>query len=99
MARIGGDEFAVILPNTEIRGAFGVAEQICDRVKGLGLSSPTKSVTVTIGLAEMRGDSQISDYQLVQEADKALYKAKGEGRNQVQMAIADNNVVKMAHTS
>lgn len=92
LSRIGGDEFAAILPNTDIRGAFGVAEQICGKVNKLGLASPSKQVTVTIGISEMRGESQVSDYQLVQEADRALYKAKQAGRNQVKIAVKDNVV-------
>jgi len=92
LSRIGGDEFAAILPNTDIRGAFGVAEQICGRVNKLGLTSPTQQVTVTIGISEMRGESQVSDYQLVQEADRALYKAKQAGRNQVKVAAQDKVV-------
>lgn len=92
LSRIGGDEFAAILPNTDIKGAFGVAQQICDRVNKLGLTSPTQQVTVTIGISEMRVESQVSDYQLVHEADRALYKAKQAGRNQVKVAAQDKVV-------
>ena len=85
--RYGGEEFAVILPKAEISQAVGIAERIrlafSERVFH-PLPGEKVRVTVSIGAAEfnagMTGDG------LIREADQALYRAKGLGRNQVSQA-------------
>jgi diguanylate cyclase (GGDEF)-like protein len=83
-ARIGGEEFALILPNTDIGGAAAVAEAIRARIEGLHLPharSPLGVVTVSVGVAVATTDAPAPAHELMLAADKALYKAKSGGRN------------------
>lgn len=91
VTRYAGDEFMILLPNTDQAGAQGVAEQIQKRVRkceveldGTGISL---SGTVSIGIAsayphlENNADEQTNQQALVKQADAALYQAKNDGRN------------------
>ncbi|MFT6261475.1 MAG: diguanylate cyclase (GGDEF)-like protein [Bermanella sp.] len=86
VARVGGEEFAIILPDTNPRGAEHVAHKIIQRVTGLNILNEHTSlgvVSVSVGLAcatPKTGD-MIDVWR--QEADEALYFAKESGRNQV----------------
>ncbi|QUM83812.1 sensor domain-containing diguanylate cyclase [Moritella sp. 28] len=86
VARYGGEEFAVILPNTDEEGATRLASKIITAVEGLGIehaySKAAKHVTLSIGIATMCPVSESSEVQLLENADKALYIAKENGRNQ-----------------
>ncbi|KAF0136534.1 MAG: diguanylate cyclase [Xanthobacteraceae bacterium] len=78
VARFGGEEFAVLMPNTDEDGARDTAE----RIRGLvGGPSVPFALTVSIGIATARGDAEIA--QIVAAADRALYAAKRAGRNRV----------------
>ena len=86
VARFGGEEFAVILPNTNSDGAEEIAHQLCEEVKRRKLthaSSATGWVTVSVGCATMVPIQGQPAHQLVQRADEALYEAKGQGRDRV----------------
>ena len=86
-ARFGGEEFVVVLPNTDKAGALLVAERIRQRTEELGIaneaSSISKFMTLSVGVAttvaRLGGDSA----ELIAEADAALYRAKSAGRNRV----------------
>ncbi len=84
-ARYGGEEFVVMLMNTAAKGAAIVAEEIRTRVEGLGIESrEIKSViTVSLGVASVVPDSEMEPNELIDAADRALYKAKEDGRNKV----------------
>jgi diguanylate cyclase len=87
VARFGGEEFAVILPNTEMAGAYVAAEQIRKAVANSVLrdTQTQKSygnITISIGVSQMnRNDHPMS---LIERADQALYLAKNNGRNRVE---------------
>ena len=85
-ARYGGDEFVVLLVRTGRDGARLVAEKVRTRVEELGktLGLPPKLVTVSIGVATFAPQAQHNEDVLV-AADRALYRAKAGGRNQVAM--------------
>ncbi len=80
--RIGGEEFGVILPSTDPRSAQTVAERIRRRVEALDLEYDRRrfSMTVSIGIAPAVVDDSSID-EILERADRALYKAKTEGRN------------------
>lgn len=86
-ARWGGEEFAAVLPRTDLRGAREVAKRILRRVRALALphpGSPMGRLTVSVGAASLipeRGSTRPDD--LVALADRALYRAKANGRNTV----------------
>ena len=84
-ARYGGEEFACILPNTSPEQALIMAEQLRLEVLALMLphqASPTAGfVTISLGIACLKTGQDISDKVLLNQADKALYQAKSQGRN------------------
>ncbi|MFN2353486.1 MAG: diguanylate cyclase [Desulfopila sp.] len=86
-ARIGGEEFAVLLPETDSSGAVNVARRIQDNIEALGIvhefSLVSTVVTASMGVAAMVPDTELSYNELVETADQQLYAAKEEGRNRV----------------
>jgi diguanylate cyclase (GGDEF)-like protein len=87
LARYGGEEFAAILPETDQDGAFKVAQRMRDAVAALAIknTSPTGSlVTVSIGACTYRGEPAANYEELIQRADKALYRAKSNGRDRIE---------------
>ncbi|MGS2744739.1 diguanylate cyclase [Halomonas sp. LS-001] len=86
VARLGGEEFCVLMPDTGADGAWELAERIRQRIATLSqqqLGIPT-SVTVSLGLATERRDN-VSFERLYSRADRALYQAKTQGRNRVEV--------------
>ncbi|WP_158590385.1 GGDEF domain-containing protein [Noviherbaspirillum cavernae] len=81
LARLGGDEFAILMPETDLSGAVSAAERLKSRWKSAGGASQAASVTFSIGVAVLRDDDSFNT--LISRADKALYEAKGEGRDRV----------------
>ena len=83
-ARFGGEEFAVLLPGLSAVEAVGVAETI--RLKVEQWSEDPKVTTVSVGVASMTPSAAMDWSDLVAAADKALYAAKANGRNQTVLA-------------
>jgi diguanylate cyclase (GGDEF)-like protein len=85
-ARHGGEEFAMLLPNTPGENAYFVAERVRrtlggTRYTGLGLPADV-SITISVGVATCPRDATSLD-ELMELADRALYRAKSEGRDRV----------------
>ncbi|MGE8100564.1 sensor domain-containing diguanylate cyclase [Pseudomonas fluorescens] len=89
-ARYGGEEIAVVMPNTDEEGARSVAEAILlgiAQARLEHLSSPFGSVTASLGLATFTAyDSERDEMSLIDLADRALYLAKSQGRNRLSVA-------------
>jgi len=86
VARFGGEEFAVILPNTDSEGALDVAGEICAALRSRKLphsGNPFGIMTVSVGCATLIPSFGLHSVNLIEFADEALYKAKKEGRNRV----------------
>ncbi|CAM3916184.1 PleD family two-component system response regulator [Pseudomonas wadenswilerensis] len=86
-ARYGGEEFALVLPNTSPGGARLVAEKLRQTVASMNIAhtmpNPDSVLTVSIGLATLTPGIGSHCRQLISAADKGLYLAKNNGRNQV----------------
>lgn len=79
-ARVGGEEFAVLLADTDATSAAGVAERIRSQI-AQAEAMPVAAVTVSIGVATLQAQEQPDSLQ--HRADQALYMAKSQGRNRV----------------
>ncbi|HSL82999.1 MAG TPA: diguanylate cyclase [Thermoanaerobaculia bacterium] len=91
VARYGGEEFTVVLPGAGPREAQRVAEKVRRRTQRLSLEVGERrlgTVTVSVGVA-WRPECGESSEELLEAADRALYRAKGEGRNRVVAADPD----------
>ncbi len=91
VARYGGEEFAVVLPETSVGGALMVAEKIRNAIRELNIphsESPSGRVTMSIGIAAAAPGFDNPPDDLINAADKALYRAKHEGRDRVCRADA-----------
>jgi diguanylate cyclase (GGDEF)-like protein len=90
VARFGGDEFALILPDTGLPGALAVAERIRERIArhaflaGDGLDI---HLTASVGVATLPDVALAAD-ELVQAADAAMYRVKDRGKNGIQAALS-----------
>ena len=92
--RYGGEEFVVLLPDTDIKGAVYLADRL---VKGISEdriphnASPLEHLTISIGVGtETRFEAD--SLAIIEEADAALYDAKSNGRNQYQMGKSSKNI-------
>lgn len=83
LARLGGEEFAVLLPNTETPGAEIVAERLRKAVESALFVFETREMpaTISIGIADHKNSDSLDE--LLKNADSALYLAKSQGRNTV----------------
>ena len=89
--RYGGEEFVVVMPDTDIDFAYAIAERLRKSVETTPFvisRAPHKlNVTISIGIASLEGDDDTSE-QLLHRSDQALYRAKRGGRNRVVAAAA-----------
>ena len=92
MCRIGGEEFAVILPDTPAEAALQLAQTISDEVDALAIphagSTVASWVTTSVGVATRTADHPLRTDELMAQADAALYRRKRqEGRHGVSQAL------------
>jgi two-component system cell cycle response regulator len=91
VARYGGEEIVIILPDAGVEGAHTIAERIRERIEEVPFSiqrdTRSVAVTVSIGVAA-RNAEDASPADMLKRADSALYRAKAEGRNRVVAAAA-----------
>jgi diguanylate cyclase (GGDEF)-like protein len=92
VTRYGGEEFAVILPETDCEGARIVAEKILDQLRSE--TRFLRKLTISLGIASLRGD-RLQAQELVGQADRALYQAKHQGRDRA--VIYEDWMVQPAH--
>ncbi len=89
VARFGGEEFAVLLPNTDLEGASAVANEVLSGIRDLKIvhisSDITPFVTMSIGVGEIVPTVGVPPEVLVELSDKALYRAKDNGRNRIEL--------------
>ncbi len=94
-ARYGGEEFVVLLPNTDEKSALQIAEKLRKNIELENIphqhSRVGHYVTVSVGVATMMPQKILPPHRLVELADKALYRAKDLGRNQVR-TLDDKNL-------
>jgi diguanylate cyclase (GGDEF)-like protein len=87
VARIGGEEFAVIMPEVDMRGAFFVAERLRAAVAAVaipqGEAAVHRIVTVSVGATATHDAVSTTAVGLIAVGDRALYLAKAAGRNRV----------------
>ncbi len=83
LARIGGDEFCIVLPSTTLQEAEFVARQLLDACRAECIIWHTASIPLaaSIGVAQWRPDIGRRPDRLIAEADRALYIAKNNGKN------------------
>jgi diguanylate cyclase (GGDEF)-like protein len=89
LARYGGEEFAVILPATDRAGAVLVAEKMRDAVRSLGVRNAVgarKILTISFGIAVCGRPEMSSSHALIEAADRALYRAKEQGRDRIEVS-------------
>ena len=83
--RVGGEEFAILLQNTSTKGAVQFAKRVCESVGTMKIKfdKDILQITVSIGVAELSDEKNIDE--LLKKSDEALYIAKENGRNRVQI--------------
>lgn len=90
VARFGGEEFAVVLGGTDADGALTIAKQAVENVNSLMIphshSTTSDFVTVSVGIATMPATLETSEADLIKTADRALYQAKENGRDQIHVS-------------
>lgn len=94
ISRFGGEEFTILMPQTDKEEAFIVAERIRNNIKEFLTRTwekfPQQSITISIGVSSYPEDGKDSD-SLINNADIALYKAKAEGKNKTVLYSKNNN--------
>ncbi|MDD2511247.1 MAG: diguanylate cyclase [Syntrophomonas sp.] len=79
--RYGGEEFLIVLPQTNLNNGMQVAERIRQQVEAEGFEESEEGITVSIGISQHQGE-EMADY--IERADQLLYRAKREGRNRIE---------------
>ncbi|WP_155801802.1 sensor domain-containing diguanylate cyclase [Magnetospirillum molischianum] len=88
VGRFGGEEFVILLPDSDAEGAVAAAENLRDEIKSTKLDVGNEGLylTVSIGTATLEAGQPVDFDRLMRRADRALYRAKAAGRNMVTMS-------------
>lgn len=81
--RFGGEEFLILLPQTNLNGALQAAEKVRAQTESASKSGINLSITVSVGISSLKDHAVKSCDELISFADRALYSAKNNGRNRV----------------
>jgi diguanylate cyclase (GGDEF)-like protein len=84
--RMGGEEFAVLLPGVGLEGALATAERLRTRIGARTIAAEGQEITVTVSIGVADGTHEPDMEALLRKADEALYSAKAEGRDRVKAA-------------
>lgn len=86
VARLSGDEFAVLMPQTDTTGALQLGEDLRTQVaEGLGPGSELDGATISVGIAMFGGQGEVAAEAVLVAADEAMYQAKKQGRNRIML--------------
>lgn len=88
-SRFGGEEFMVVLPNTDISNAKVVAERMLVSIARYPFPNINEAITVSIGIGGMPDSNIKNEDQVIRCADIALYRAKQSGRNRVEVSTGE----------
>jgi len=84
VARLSGDEFAVLMPQTDVAGAMQLGEDLRAQVaEGTGPAPDAGTATISVGITMFGGERDAGAEGVLIAADQAMYRAKAEGRNQI----------------
>jgi diguanylate cyclase (GGDEF)-like protein len=84
VARLSGDEFAVLMPQTDTAGALQLGEDLRAQVAESAVPvADAESTTISVGITMFGGEREVGAEAVLLAADQAMYRAKGEGRNQI----------------
>jgi diguanylate cyclase (GGDEF)-like protein len=90
--RMGGDEFAVLLPQTDVDDAMAVASRIASRLDDRQVAPRIARISLSFGVVQMRSDENVAE--ALRRADQALYEAKRQGRSRAVVAVgAEDNLL------
>jgi len=89
VGRYGGEEFLIVIPGADRESALTVYERIREGIGARAMETTVASLVVTASMGVAEYDGIMSDQELIQLADDALYRAKDQGRNRVVCAVQD----------
>jgi diguanylate cyclase (GGDEF)-like protein len=84
-ARLGGEEFCILLPHSDLDGAMHLAARVHEAVRNARWDSIQRSITVSVGVAVAHSADE-TPQAVLERADRALYRAKNAGRDRIELA-------------